>query len=217
MPIRLLLVDDHQIMREGLRSLIREESDFVIVGEAEDGRTAIEYAEKLGPHVILLDISMEGLNGIEATRQIKQNHPTIKIIGLSVHADRALVGEMLKAGASGYLHKDSAFDELGDAIRTVNEGKTYLSPEVTEGVVDSFIRHNAEEPEESAFVVLSDREREVLQLLAEGHTTKEIGYELGISVRTAETHRRNIMDKLKIHSVAELTKYAIRSGLTDLR
>jgi len=215
-PIRIVLADDHQMMRDGLRSLIRKEEDMLIVGEAETGNQAVEYAGKLAPHLIILDIGMPDLNGIEAARLIHKDHPNIRIIGLSMHADRSLVGEMLKAGACGYLPKDCAYDELIEAIHQTIEGKNYLSPEITSGLVDGFVRHHAEDEEDSAFSVLSERERQVLQLLAEGNSTKEIASNLGVSVRTAETHRRNIMDKLDMRSVAELTKYAIRSGLTTL-
>jgi DNA-binding NarL/FixJ family response regulator len=215
-PIRIVIAEDHTMMRDGLRSLIRKEEDMLIVGEAENGEQAVEYAKKLGPHLMILDIGMPDLNGIEATRMIHKEFPHIRIIGLSMYADRSLVGEMLKAGACGYLPKDCAYDELIQAIQQTMDGKNYLSPEVTHGLVDGFVRNTVERPEESAFSVLSDRERQVLQLLAEGNSTKEIAAALGVSVRTAETHRRNIMDKLDMRSVAELTKYAIRSGLTTL-
>lgn len=215
-PIRIVLADDHTMMRDGLRSLIRKEENMLIVGEAETGDQAVEYAGKLAPHLMIIDIGMPDLNGIEATRMIHKDHPNIRIIGLSMHADRSLVGEMLKAGACGYLPKDCAYDELIEAIQQTIEGKNYLSPEITSGLVDGFVRHQAEEGDSTAFSVLSERERQVLQLLAEGNSTKEIAANLGVSVRTAETHRRNIMDKLDMRSVAELTKYAIRSGLTTL-
>jgi len=215
-PIRIVLAEDHAMMRDGLRSLIRKEEDMRIVGEAETGEQAVEYAQKLGPHLMILDIGLPDLNGIDATRMIIKEHPHIKIIGLSMHADRSLVGEMLKAGACGYVPKDCAYDELIEAIHQAIEGNTYLSPEITRGLVDGFVRNPVEEVEDSAFSVLSERERQVLQRLAEGCTTKEIASDLGVSVRTAETHRRNIMDKLNLRSVAELTKYAIRTGLTSL-
>ncbi|WFB36652.1 response regulator transcription factor [Kiritimatiellota bacterium B12222] len=215
-PIRIVLAEDHAMMRDGLRSLIRKEENMRIVGEAETGEQAVEYAQKLGPHVMILDIGLPDLNGIDATRLILKDYPHIKIIGLSMHADRSLVGEMLKAGACGYVPKDCAYEELIESIHQAVAGKTYLSPEITRGLVDSFVRNPAKEGEESAFAVLSDRERQVLQLLAEGNATKEIADKLGVSVRTAETHRRNIMDKLDMRSVAELTKYAIRTGLTTL-
>jgi DNA-binding NarL/FixJ family response regulator len=215
-PIRIVLAEDHAMMRDGLRSLIRKEEDMRIVGEAETGAQAVEYAKKLGPHVMILDIGLPDLNGIDATRMIIKDYPHIRIIGLSMHADRSLVGEMLKAGACGYVPKDCAYEELIESIHQAVAGNTYLSPEITRGVVDSFVRNPPKEGEDSAFAVLSERERQVLQLLAEGNATKEIAHKLGVSVRTAETHRRNIMDKLDMRSVAELTKYAIRTGLTTL-
>ena len=147
---------------------------------------------------------------------IHKNHPAIRIIGLSIYADRHLVGEMLKAGACGYVPKDCAYDELMKAIHASMEGKTYLSPEVSRGLVDGFVRNTVDADEDSAFSAISERERQVLQLLAEGHCNKEIASKLCVSTRTVETHRRNIMDKLELRSVAELTKYAIRSGLTTL-
>ncbi|MDF3131066.1 response regulator transcription factor [Kiritimatiellaeota bacterium B1221] len=215
-PIRIVLAEDHAMMRDGLRSLIRKEENMRIVGEADTGALAVEYAQKLGPHVMILDIGLPDLNGIDATRIILKDYPHIRVIGLSMHADRSLVGEMLKAGACAYVPKDCAYEELIEAIHQAVEGKTYLSPEITLGLVDSFVRNPPKEGEDSAFAVLSERERQVLQLLAEGSATKEIADKLGVSVRTAETHRRNIMDKLDMRSVAELTKYAIRTGLTTL-
>lgn len=215
-PIRIVLAEDHGMMRDGLRALIRKEEGMRIVGEAETGTQAIDYAQRLGPHLMILDIGLPEVNGIDATRLILKEHPHIKIIGLSMHADRSLVGEMLKAGACGYVPKDCAYEELIEAIHQAMDGNTYLSPDITRGVVDSFVRNPPEQGEESAFAMLSDRERQVLQLLSEGNATKEIADKLGVSVRTAETHRRNIMDKLDMRSVAELTKYAIRTGLTTL-
>lgn len=215
-PIRIVLAEDHAMMRDGLRSLIRKEKDLRIVGEAKTGTEAVEYAKKLGPHVMILDIGLPDLNGIDATRMILKDYPHIRIIGLSMHADRSLVGEMLKAGACGYVPKDCAVEELIESIHQAMAGNTYLSPEITLGVVDNFVRNPHREGTESAFAVLSNRERQVLQLLAEGNATKEIADKLSVSVRTAETHRRNIMDKLNMRSVAELTKYAIRTGLTTL-
>jgi DNA-binding NarL/FixJ family response regulator len=215
-PIRIVLAEDHTMMRDGLRSLIRKEENMRIVGEADTGELAIEYAKKLGPHVIIMDIGLPDINGIDATRMILRDHPNIKIIGLSMHADRSLVGEMLKAGACAYVPKDCAYEELIEAIHKASEGKTYLSPEITRGLVDGFVRNQPADPEDSAFSTLSERQRQVLQKLAEGATTKEIASDLGVSVRTAETHRRNIMERLDMHSVAELTKYAIRTGLTTL-
>jgi DNA-binding NarL/FixJ family response regulator len=185
-----------------------------VVGEAGNGVDTVRLAKKLSPHVIIMDIGMPDLNGIEATRQIARDNTTSKIIALSVHSDQQYVAEMLRAGASGYLLKRSAAEELITAIRTVTAGRTYLSPDLVGGVVEKFVRQPATAKEPDAFSELTVREREVLQVIAEGKTTKGIADGLGVSVKTVETHRRNIMQKLDLHSIAELTKYAIRQGIT---
>jgi two-component system response regulator NreC len=215
MTIRIILAEDHKIVRNGLRSLIEKEDDMEVVAEAEDGRTAVLLAVKLSPHVVLMDIAMPSLNGIEATRQIIAAAPQCKVIALSMHADKRYIMEMLKAGASGYLLKDSAFEELACAIRTALKNKTFLSPAVSETVIGDYVQQ-LQKSNGSAFSVLAAREREVLQLLAEGNSTAQIADRLHISVKTVETHRQHIMEKLNIRSVAELTKYAIREGLTSL-
>lgn len=215
MSTRILLVDDHQITRQGLRSLLEKESDMEVVSEAEEGRTAVRMAGKLLPDIVVMDVSMPDLNGMEAARQITSQHPEVKVIALSMHSDALFVTEMLKNGASGYLLKDCAFEELAGAIRIVADGKTYLSPSISGVVVDDYL-HRFSRAGASGEQILSSREREVLQLLAEGKSTKRIALELHISVKTVETHRRQIMEKLDIHSVAELTKYAIRQGFTSL-
>ncbi|MCL4492321.1 MAG: response regulator transcription factor [Nitrospirae bacterium] len=215
MSIKVLVADDHKIVRDGLRTLLGKHPDIEVIAEAEDGRTTVQLAGQLWPEVVIMDIAMPGLNGIEATRQVVAGHPDIKVVALSMHSDRRFVSEMLKAGASAYLLKDCAFEELVTAIRTVVANKIYLSPGIAGIVIENYIR-NAPKPESSVFSLLSDREREVLQLLAEGRTTKEIASRLNVSNKTIETHRMNIMTKLNIHSVAELTKYAIREGLTSL-
>jgi len=215
MSIRILLADDHKITREGLRSLLDNQQDMEVVAEAEDGRTAVSLVREVVPSVVIMDVSMPDLNGVEAARQIIAQFPDVKIIGLSMHSDTLFVTEMLKSGASGYLLKDCAFDELALAIRTVVTGKTYLSPSISGVVVDDYL-HRLSKADFSDSEVLTDREREVLQLLAEGKSTKQIALKLHISVKTVETHRRQIMNKLDIHTVAELTKYAIRKGLTSL-
>lgn len=215
MSIGVLVVDDHKIIRDGLRSLIEKEPTLELVGEADNGRMAVRMANELKPSVIIMDVSMKDLNGVEATRQVKSTHPDVKVIGLSMHADKRYVSRMLGAGASGYLLKDCAFTELIEAINAVLADKTFLSPGVMGVVVEDYVRHltrNNETTQSS----LSSREMEVLQLLAEGLSTKEIGGKLHISAKTVETHRRNLMDKLQLHSVAELTKYALREGLTTL-
>lgn len=216
MSIRVLLADDHKIIREGLRALIENQSDMQVIAESPDGRTAVQLSQQLSPDVVIMDIAMPDLNGIEATRQITASSSGVKVIALSMRSDRRFVAEMLKAGASGYLLKDCAFENLAYAIRAVIEDQTYLSPQIANVVVEDYI-HRLSEAGGSAFSILSAREREVLQLLAEGRTTNEIALHLHVSVKTIETHRRNIMKKLDIYSMAELTKYAVREGLTSLQ
>lgn len=215
MPTRVLLADDHRIIREGLRSLLQKQSDMEVVEEAEDGLTAVRLTEKLHPDIVIMDIGMPDLNGIEAARQIISRVKGVKVIALSMHSDKRFVLEMLKAGASGYLLKDCAFEELINAIRTVRNGQIYLSNRVTGVVVDEYL-HNRPVSDASAYNLLSAREREVLQLLAEGNSTKNIAASLNVSTKTIETHRQQIMEKLNLHSVAELTKYAVKEGLTSL-
>jgi two-component system response regulator NreC len=214
MSIKVLIADDHQIMREGLRTMLEKESDIQVLGEAEDGRMVLRMAADLAPDVIIMDVAMPDLNGIEATRQIVAALPGVKIIALSMHDDRRFVLNMLKAGAAGYMLKDCAFKDLAKAIRVVMSHRTYLSHEVADIVVKDYLS-SANPQESSAFQLLSPREREVLQLIAEGKTSALIGESLHISIKTVETHRQQIMVKLKIRSVAELTKYAIREGLTS--
>lgn len=215
MDIRVILADDHKIVRDGLRTLLEKQPEINVVAEAEDGRATVQLAKKLSPEVVIMDVAMPDLNGIEATRQIIAEQPNVKVIALSMHSDRRFVSEMLRAGASAYLMKDCAFEELATAIRTVVENKVYLSPGIAGIVIENFIRQTSKS-ESSVFSILSDREREVLQLMSEGKTTKDIASHLNVSIKTIETHRTNIMTKLDIHSIAELTKYAIREGLTSL-
>ncbi len=215
MSTRILLADDHKITRQGLRSLLEKQKDIEVVAEAENGREAVRLAAELAPDVIIMDVTMPDLNGVEATRQILSQSSDIKIIALSMHSDALFVTEMLKSGASGYLLKDCAFEELTRAIRTVIDDKTYLSPAISGVVVEDYL-HRLSKTDFSSSEVLTDREREVLQLMAEGSSTKQIALKLHISAKTVETHRRQIMAKLDIHTVAELTKYAIRKGLTSL-
>lgn len=219
MSIRVLLVDDHKIVRDGLRSLLAKETDISVVGEADSGRDALALATQLRPGVVLMDITMKGLNGIDATRQIISEVPGLRVIALSMHSDRRYVSDMLAAGASGYLMKDSAFEELAVAIRTVAGGRTYLSEGISQVVVEDYVQRisgNAHEPVTGPTKPLSPREREVLQLIAEGHATKGIAALLHLSVKTVETHRRQIMDKLRIYNIAGLIKYAVREGLASL-
>jgi two-component system, NarL family, response regulator NreC len=215
MSIRILLADDHHIFREGLRSMFERAPDMEVVAEAQDGRQAVRLAKDLGPDVIILDIAMPELNGIEATRLIIAENPAANIIALSMHSSRKYLSEILKAGAKGYLLKDSPFDELQRAIRAIMAGETYLSPKVTGIVVQGYVNPSKQE-EESVFSILSSREREVLQLLAEGYTSKEIADRLYLSAKTVDVHRKNIMDKLGVHNLAELIRMAIREGVTSV-
>ena len=215
MSIKIMVVDEHKILREGLATLIAKQPNMEIVGEAADGREALDLVEKNTPDLILMDITMPNLNGIEATRKIKSKRPEIEIIALSLHSDRRFVLGMIGAGASGYLIKQCTFDELVLAINTVMEGKKYLSPEISNILVEEYVRKDSQE-KAIIDLKLTPREREILQLLAEGKNTKEIASNLSISVKTVETHRRHIKRKLETNSVAELTKIAIKEGLTSL-
>jgi two-component system NarL family response regulator len=217
MSIRILLVDDHQMMRDGLRSILDLEDDLDVVGEAGNGFEALEMARTRRPDVIVMDIGMKDLNGIEATRQILAQNPRAKVVALSTYSNETFVISMLEAGACGYVLKDAAVDEMRRAIRVVAEGHHFLSPEVAGSVVASRLRSPSQNQSgASAPAVLAPRERQILQLLAEGHTSAEIARQLHIATTTVDSHRRNIMKKLDLHSVAELTKYAIREGLTSL-
>ena len=215
MSVRVLLADDHGIIRQGLHSLLEKEPEVEVVGEAEDGREALSLARELAPDIVVMDITMPNLNGVDATRQIIGEFPKVKVIALSIHSNRRFVSEMLKAGASGYVLKECLFDELACAIRAVAGGGSYLSPRITGVVVDDYVGHLSAESD-SPLSVLTEREHEVLQLLAEGRSTKQIALELHVSAKTIEANRRRIMEKLDVRSIAELTKYAIREGLTSL-
>jgi DNA-binding NarL/FixJ family response regulator len=215
MPTRILLADDHAIIRQGLCSLLEKQPDIEVVGAVEDGQKAMELVRELSPDIVIMDISMPNLNGIDATRKIVSQTSNVKVIALSIHSSRRFVTEMLKAGASGYILKECLFNELLEAIQTVRKGEIYLSHRITGVVVDDYVKRLSGEYQMEA-PDLSPREREVLQLLAEGKSTKEIALHLHVSAKTVESNRRNIMDKLSIHSVAELTKYAVREGLTPL-
>jgi len=215
MKIRILLADDHQIVREGIRLILDLAEDIEVVGSADNGRAAVEQAGRLLPDVVVMDIAMPDLNGMEAARQIKARNPEIKVIGLSAYADRTYVLGILDTGAEGYVLKSAAGEELVHAIRAVAANGKYLSAEITGILVDNYVKRDAV-TSNAAGQLLGAKEREVLQLLAEGKSSKEIAACQNISVATVDTHRKNIMQKLNIHTIAELTKYAIREGLTSL-
>ena len=215
MSIKVLLVDDHAIIREGLRSLLDKQSEMEVIADTDDGRKAIEFVRELSPDIVIMDITMPGLNGIEATRQITAEFPDVKVIALSIHSKRRFVADMLSAGATGYILKECLFDELVQAIKAVAAGGRYLSPMITDVVVSDYVKRLSATAD-SPFEALKAREREVLQLVTEGKSTKQIALELHVSTKTIEANRRQIMEKLNIHSVAELTKYAVREGLTTL-
>jgi len=216
MSIKIILADDHQIVRQGLRMLLASEPDMMVVGESDNGRDTVKLTQALEPDVIIMDISMPDLNGIDATLQIVAINSRVKIIALSMHSDSLFVLNMLRSGAWGYLLKDCALEELVKAIRTVMREKTYISPGVSDILIKDFVHNLADEPC-SAYTLLTPREREVLQLMAEGRNTLQIANTLCLSSKTVEAHRKQIMNKVGIHNVAELTKYAIRQGLTSLR
>jgi len=211
----ILLADDHRVVREGLRTLLAQEPDLSVVGEAADGREVLELARTLRPNVVIMDIAMPEVNGIEATRMLLAECPGTRVVALSMYADRRFVTQILRAGALGYVLKEAAFEELARAIRTVAGGKPYLSPAVAGFVVEEFVQQVSSTASKS-IELLTARETEVLKLLAEGKRAKEIALELKIGVKTAEAHRQNLMNKLEMHSIAELTRFAIREGLTTI-
>lgn len=217
MMTRILLVEDHGMVRSGIRALLESAGDVRILGEASDGREAVELAQSLRPDLVLMDAAMPGFSGIEAARQLRQTCPELRILMLSMHADQQYVFEALKAGACGYVLKSSAFGELLAAIKDVMHGRTYLSSELTRAVVSDYARRAVDGYSTSQLDKLSAREREVIQLVAEGKSTAEIAQLLHISARTVESHRANIMAKLNIRSIAGLTKFAIRNGLGSLQ
>lgn len=207
--MKIFLADDHQIIREGLRAVIEKKTDMRIVGEAGDGRTAVQSVLETMPDIVIMDIAMPEMNGIEATRHIIKNSPHIKIIALSMHTDKRFVSEIFRAGASGYVLKESALCELIDAINAIKRGCSYISMEIQKVINRKLSKH-------PLYSELTDREREVLQLIAEGKTGKQMSECLHISVKTVDSHRQQIMKKLNMHSIPELTKYAVREGLTSL-
>jgi DNA-binding NarL/FixJ family response regulator len=210
-----LLADDHAIIREGLRSLLEKQPDIEVLADTDEGRKAVELTRELLPDVVIMDVTMAGLNGIEATRLISSEFPEVKVIALSIHSQRRFIADMLSAGAAGYILKECLFDELVQAIQSVAVGGRYLSPRIADVVVDDYVKRLSTTID-SPLSDLTGREREVLQLVAEGKSTKEIALELHVSTKTIEANRRQIMEKLDVHSVAELTKCAVREGLTAL-
>ena len=215
MSIRILLADDHKIIYESLEPLLDKQPGMEVVATAENGRKAVQMIQKLKPDVVIIDISMPDLNGIDATHQIIAQHPETKVIVLSMHADRRYVTAIFNAGASGYLTKNCSFNELVSAIQIVAANKKYLSPEISGSVIKEYISPSPTS-DSSVFSILTMREREVLQLLVEGNTVKQIADHLHLSIQTVHAHRQKIMEKLNIYNIAELTKYAIREGLISL-
>ncbi len=214
--IRVLLAEDHTIVRQGLVALLRSEPEIEVAGEASDGVEAVDMAKKLIPDIVLMDIAMRNLNGLEATRKIKKLFPHMKVLVLTMYENEEWIFQILKAGASGYLIKDSAMTDLISAIRAVNQGDSFLSPSISKKVIDEYIR-KAEVGEKGRLDdLLSDREREVLQLIAEGNSIPQIASLLCISKKTVEAHKTHIMEKLNIHDKVGLIKYAIRMGLTKV-
>lgn len=212
----MLIADDHKIVRQGIRKLLETEPDLEVLGEARDGHEAVKKAGQLKPDLVLMDIAMSNLNGLEATRQIKKAFPRIKILILTMHKSEEYVLQSLQAGASGYLLKDAAVEDLVSAIRSVYKLDSFLSPAVSKTVIDAYLSKHKTKRRSSVFEILTDREREILQLIAEGHTNRKIADTLFISVKTVEAHRSNIMRKLNIHDITDLVKYAIKKGVVDL-
>jgi two-component system response regulator NreC len=216
--IRVVVADDHTIVRQGLLALLNEQQDIEVVAEAEDGRDALKKVEKFLPDILILDVGMPRLNGLEAARQIKRQNQTVKILMLTMHSDEEYIFETLKAGASGYLLKDAAATELITAIHSIHSGQSYLSPSVSHRVIENYIRRSDPPNNEDtgSHKLLTEREREVLQLVAEGKTNREIADILNISIKTVDNHRTNLMNKLDIHDRAGIVRYAIRKGIITL-
>ncbi len=213
--IRVLLADDHRILREGIKALIGDQEDMLVVGEAEDGQATLKMVAQLKPDVVVMDIAMPLLNGLEATRQIRRDHPQVKVLILTMHENEEYIRQVLAAGALGYVLKDAAARDLLGAIRTVNQGEAVLSPAITRLVIEDYLRWGDIRPEDTSNG-LTAREREVLQLIAEGYTNKEIADILSLSVKTIQSHRSNLMNKLDLHDRGELIKYAIQKKIIDI-
>jgi two-component system response regulator NreC len=213
MPIRILLADDHEVVRDGVRALLEKQTDMAVIGEASDGREAARLAEELAPDVVVMDVGMPNLNGIDATRRILAAHPQIAVVMLSMHSDESYVLRSLKAGAKGYLLKESLRSDVLEAIRAVSQGRSFLTRKISRMMQEDYIQEMEHRGLEDSYDLLTDREREVLQLAAEGKPNKEIAGTLNISVTTVETHRTHILQKLGLHSVPELILYAVRKGI----
>jgi two-component system, NarL family, response regulator NreC len=211
----ILLVDDHEIVRSGLRALIEKNPEMQVLAEAGDGRTAVRLAKELRPDIVLMDVSMPDMNGVEATRQIREAVPTTKVLVMSMHSDRRFVEALLKAGANGYLTKNTSWIELTSALLAVKANHAYISTQVSDALVEGFVSHRSGDGEAAGSGV-TDREREVVQLVAEGKTTKEIAALLHVSIKTVDTHRRLVLKKLGLRTTADLVKYAVREGITPL-
>ena len=216
-PKRIVIAEDHTIIREGLKALLTMNKDFLVVGEAKDGREAVRCIGKTEPDILLIDLSMPKMSGIDAIREIKRRFPAVKILVLTVHEAEEYIQETLQSGADGYVLKDSSYDELERAIKIVLKGKPFLSPNVSEKVIEGYLEGQKSAKLTSRLDSLSQREREVLKLIAEGFKSREIADYLCISLRTAETHRRNLMKKLKIKNIAALTVYAMERGLISIK
>lgn len=212
-PIRILLADDHNVIRGGLRLLLEKQPGFHVVAEAADGRQAVAQAEASRPDVAILDIAMPQLSGVEAARRINEILPDTAIVILSMHSDEGYVLRALKAGAKGYLIKDSAEGDLIEAVKAVSDGKAFFSPEISKMLVEDYVREIRNRGSEDSYDLLTVREREILHMLAEGNANKDIANLLGLSLYTVETHRRNLQEKLNLHSLAELILYAVRKGV----
>jgi len=213
--IRILLADDHTILRDGIRALLEDQPDMLVVGEAEDGNTAVKMACQLHPDAVVMDIAMPLLNGLEATRQIRRDCPGVRVLILSMHDNEEYIRQALASGAMGYILKDAAAHDLLNAIRAVHRGESVLSPAITRLVIEDYLRWGDVQPEDMTNG-LSPREREVLQLIAEGYTNKQIAGILSISIKTVQAHRANIMSKLDMHDRSELIKYAIRKKIIEI-